>query len=413
MSVNHSKPVSLSYGASGRFSCDIDRERLLAWHSGPKSNARLRDLIKSALRQSLDFPPLQQAVVPGDRIVIALDRQTPQAKTIVSEVWKVLEERSIQPENVHIIQPASLIASRSPDPRGLLPVAVRKLVSWSIHDPTDETGRSYLTTTSTGERVYLASEVVNADFVLPIGPIAFDAVLGYRGTGSVLYPGLATPEDFARSHGQGHRELGPDDERPLRQKIDEIVWMLGVQIAIQVIAGENSGVSAVLTGAVDSVFRCGKQLLNERWLIELDTRPEIVVAAIDCESAGHGWEQLGAALATARNLVAPDGKIIILSGLNAKIGHGMQLIRESESPRDAIKPLRLHSPPDLICATQLATAADWANIYLLSDFDCDVIEDLFIVPLANTREVQRLLDGDETCVLLAGAQHTYGQIRSV
>ena len=178
MSVNYSKPISLNYAASGRFSFDISPERLLAWHPSPKPQDRLSDLIRSALRQPLDFPPLQQAFVPGDRVTLLLDRQTPQAGTIISELWNLLETCSIQPDDVHIIQPASLLAVPRDDPRESLPAAVRDRVSWSIHDPTDESNRSYLATTSTGERVYLASEVVNADFVLPIGPIAFDPVLG-------------------------------------------------------------------------------------------------------------------------------------------------------------------------------------------------------------------------------------------
>ena len=47
---------------------------------------------------------------------------------------------------------------------------------------------AYLATTTKGKSVYLAKELVEADFVLPVGATSYDALLGYRGTNSVLYP---------------------------------------------------------------------------------------------------------------------------------------------------------------------------------------------------------------------------------
>ncbi|MBT4863639.1 MAG: hypothetical protein HON53_00775, partial [Planctomycetaceae bacterium] len=49
--------------------------------------------------------------------------------------------------------------------------------------------------------------------------------------------------------------------------------------------------------------------------------------------------------------------------------------------------------------------------YLLSKLDGDVVEDLFMTPLANGEEASRLLQGDETCLFLPSAQHTFGRVR--
>lgn len=384
---------------------------MLAFHDPTESKLDFESSLRDVLAQPLDFPPLEQAVVPDDRVALAIDRNTPHAATIVAEIWRIIERRSVHPSDVTIIQPASFGGQKLSDPRSELPDGVRQEIAWQIHDPTDERQHMYLaSSSSTGERVYLAKSVVDADLVLPIGMVAFDPVLGYRGTGSVLYPWLSNADAIAKAHGQGHRELTPDNERPLRQVIDEIAWLLGVQLTIQLVAGINGGVSHVLAGMSDSAFKCGKQLLNEEWRVQLDARPEIVIAAIDSNGNGQGWEQLGTALSTARNLVAAGGKIVILSGLNEPPGDGMKIVQAAESARDAMKPLRLETPPDLIPASQLATAVDWANVYLLSELDGDVVEDLFVVPLENEREVERLLQSDENCAILAGAQHTYGQV---
>ena len=49
---------------------------------------------------------------------------------------------------------------------------------------------------------------------------------------------------------------------------------------------------------------------------------------VDRDTAGHGWNQIGAALATARNLVKKGGKIVVLSQLDAELGEGMTLVRD-------------------------------------------------------------------------------------
>jgi nickel-dependent lactate racemase len=284
-------------------------------------------------------------------------------------------------------------------------------VGWKVHDPTDEGACAYLAATTGGERIYLAREVTDADFVLSIGHLAYDSVLGYRGTNSVFFPGLSTSDAFARTLGQGHHELRPDDDRPLRQLIDEVAWLLGTQFSLQVVPAAHAGAARALAGAGDSVYRHGKRLHDKLWMVRLEARPDVVVAAIDVDAAGHGWEQIGATLATARNLVSRGGKIVLLSELAAEPDEGLELVRACDNPRDAIQPLRSQSPRDLVAATQLAGAVDWADVYLLSKLASDLVEELFMVPLETPAEAARLLAGQETCLFLDSAQHTYGEIR--
>jgi hypothetical protein len=110
--------------------------------------------------------------------------------------------------------------------------------------------------------------------------------------------------------------------------------------------------------------------------------------------------------------VARGGKIVILSDLVAELPQGLELIRSSENVRDTIRPLRKQAPPDLVCATQLASAADWAHIYLLSGLADDVVDELFLTPISNETEVRRLLNNDSRCLFLEAAQFVHGTVRA-
>lgn len=403
--------ISLNYGRRGSFSWDVAPGRVVAHHAAPGQCAGFADRVRAALTKPFDFPSLVQVCVPGDRVVVALDRHTPCAAELVSEIWSMLESRGIAAADLQILQPAALDTVPLVDPREGLSEPVRREIKWTVHDPTDPRRMAYLAATARGERIYLARELVDADVVLSVGMIAYDPVLGYRGTNSVFYPGLSNTEAVSRSRGEGHSELGPDDERPLRQIIDEIAWLLGTQFSIQVLPAAGGGAADVIAGAYDRVFRKGKQLLARYWRVEIENRAELVVAAVDADSAGHGWDQIGAALATARSLVTRGGRIVILSELDAEPEIGIELIRKSDSPRAALQPIRKQAPIDMIPATQFASAADWARVYLISRLPGGMVDELFMVPVENDRELARLLQGDDSCVILDSAQHTFGEVR--
>jgi hypothetical protein len=155
--------MSLKYGRGGSVSLEIDSGRIVASPPPPHPSARIAEELEQALSQPLEFPPLEQAVIPGDRVVLALDRYTPQAAALVAGVWEVLKRRQVRAEDVVVLQPAERGGPALADPRAELPDAVRDIVAWKVHDPAAKDACMYLASSSSGERIYLAREVVVTD----------------------------------------------------------------------------------------------------------------------------------------------------------------------------------------------------------------------------------------------------------
>ncbi len=409
MTAANSRTVHLSYGHTATATPEVGVDRVMYELQPPEPCPELAARLDDALQHPLDFPPLKQALVPGDRVCLAIAADTPQVSTVIAGICRVLADCEVRPADVTL-----LIADHSESTdailRSELPDDFREHVRVRSHDPSDERGYGYLASSVSGERIYLARDLLNADVVIAVGSIGYDALMGYRGTSSVFYPGLSSDDAAQRATGQGHRELRPEDVRPLRQLIDEIGWLLGTQFAVQVLPAAGDGVWQVIAGLNESVQRRGSELLDEKWRIRLETRADIVVAAIDATAGGHRWEDVAAALSTARDLVARGGKIILLTELDEPPGEGLQILRQCLDSREAIRPLRERAPDDLLIATRLAEAVDWADVYLLSRLDSDLVEDLFLIPLESTAEVDRLLSGEGTCVFINSAQHTFGQV---
>ncbi|WP_166825154.1 lactate racemase domain-containing protein [Thalassoroseus pseudoceratinae] len=413
MSTTDTHTIVLEYGAESPFRFQIEADRVVAAMPTPESVDDVKASALAVLQQPLDFPPLSQSVIPDDHVVLAVDPATPDAASLVAACWVCLEEAGISAENVLILETETLGDSASPpvDPRRELPEAVRARVQWKRHRPGSADDCAYLATTAAGERIYLAPELVHADAVITIGLLGFDPLLGYRGTNSVFYPGLSTAEAVKKSQGQGHQELRPNDERPLRQLVDEIGWLLGTLFTLQVIPSVTGGVSEVLAGALDSVLREGKKRLDELFRIELDYRAETVVVSIG-KTASDPWQALGAALAVSRNLVGREGKVVLLSSLDQSPQSGVELLQTHDEPLDILPKLQHVNPDDREAATQLAKTLDWAGVYLLSGLPDEVVEELGVMPIGSTDEVERLLAREDQIVFIPAAIHSFGRVRS-
>ncbi len=399
--------IPLTFGRRGAFQIQIPTERLQSRFVAPAAVTPLGETLAHALESPLEYPSLRQAVVAGDRVTLAVDRQTPQAETLILGLWKVLESCGVSAPDVTILVPATLTPGVNPDLRRLLPAGVREQVVLKIHDPLDETSTAYLATTAGGERVYLHKDLLDSDLPILIGGVGFDSVLGFRGGGSALYPGLSNVEAIRKAVGQGHDELAPDDSRPLRQMMDEVSWLLGLQFAVQVVPSVGDGVCAVIAGQIDAAYQKARAVLTESWTLPTRTRAGMVIVAVDHDANGHSWSQLGAALDVARQLVSKEGRIVALTELRSDLTPGMQLLREVRSPRDALKPLRDSQPLDMLAASQIAKALDWAGVSLLSGLPGDLVEDLGMLPLDETEELQRLVETEESIAVVQSAQHVH------
>ncbi|MFM9964400.1 MAG: lactate racemase domain-containing protein [Planctomycetaceae bacterium] len=409
--VAHSRTTqTLRYGDEQVFSMELEPGRLAYRHEPPAAVADFASELRRQLESPLDFPPLEMAVVPDDRVVIALARHTPGAAEIIAAVWSAIERRSVKPKDVTILQPASWDVGKLPDPRASLPSSVQKAMHWTIHDATDKKRERFLANSANGERIYLDCDVVEADFVLPIGGVGFDPLLGFRSAGSAIFPGLSNTDSMAKARGQDHAELRPTDDRPLRQLQDEVAWLLGVQFGIHVLPSRCERPCGVICGALEASTSAARDWLHQHWFVEQPQRCEIVVASISANADGASWEEVGAALQSARNLVQRGGKIVLLTNLAVEPTDGFRYLQQCESPREAMKPLRLEAPPDVIPASRLASAADWATVYLVSGLNPGLVESLCMTPLAPA-EAARLLERGGSCLLLEAAQHTFGYVR--
>ena len=362
----------------GLLEFDAPDDRLVAAFSPPpRPEGDPRERIRRALESPVDYPPLRQVVVPGDRVVVPLDASLPDASAVLAVVAEILGEVGV--ESV-----AAIVDGRRPRSAEIpLPPGVELVV----HDPTERESLAYLSSTTEGRRIYLNRRLADADCVVPVGRIGPDDALGLRGPWSVIDPGLSDAAPALRSL------LAPARDEPaaLGESL-EVSWLLGSQFQVGGIPADT-GLLHVVAGLTSAVRDRGAALLDEAWGFAVDDRADLVIAGLGGPGRPASADDLLDGLRQALRLVRRGGKIALLSRL------GIDTIREA---------LRSTSLPRGDWEKALA----WADVYLTASADADDLDELGLIPLDRPEQAARLAASSPSFLALSQADRARSTARS-
>jgi nickel-dependent lactate racemase len=399
--------VGIAYGRD-RIEVDVGQNQFVDIHQQQPQAPPLADpagAVRAALETPLGFPALRRALTPDDQVAVVLDEHVPLRPELLATVLQYLTEARVAISAITLVCPPE---QRSVEWVGRLPPQFRG-VRVEVHDPTDRRRLSYLATTRKGRRIYLNRRVVDADQLVLLTHRGFDPLLGYSGAEGALYPTLSDAATQKEMASLLSMKVPGEKPWPARQEAAEVAWLLGAPFVVHLIAGTDESITHVLAGLVDTGEEA-LRLLNARWRLAVDKLADLVVAGVGGDPDHHSLADLSDALACATRVVKPQGKIVLLSRAQPVLGPATELLSQAEDPAQALGLLRRHAPPGMASAFQWASAAQRATIYLLSQLPAETAEDLFTVPLEHAGQVQRLLGGAESCLILPDAHKTFASV---
>ena len=394
--------VSVDFGGQS-LELELPDEQLVAAWRPPEGHSRAdsAEIVRAALEAPRDFPPLRQSVVPGDRVTIAFDPSIPEGGLVLEAVAGTLREAGVEPDGLTVLLPRA----SSSDLVSSLPTGTTLVV----HDPDDRTQLAYLATTNEGRRIYLNRSLTDADLVVPVGRVGFDPILGYCGPWSVVFPGLTSREsiDAHRSRlRRGDEARGESAARTNRAESSEVSWLLGTLFHFGVIPGAG-GIAELLAGLESSVSERGIAWLDEHWTFRPESRAELVVAGIGGGEGPSSLESLAEGLATARRLVQHGGKIVVLSHAAGAVGPSLRCLIDAGGAERGLKVLHGHEKDDdFHIASRIAEAVAWADVFLYSGLDRELVEDLSMVSVEKPEQARRLVAQCRSALVVSLADWT-------
>jgi lactate racemase len=391
-----------------RLEFELPEDHVVASWSGPAGLDAPRSLeaLRGVLEQPSDYPALRQIVVPGDRLVIAFDQTIAPAQGVLSALIQTLDEAGVGPSSITVLAPR--------DDRGL-ERALPSGVSLFVNDPNDRGELAYLATTKLGRRIYLNRHLTDADVVVPVARLGYDAVMGYRGPWSLLFPDMSDRETMRAYRSRPPREtvIHPRSEAISNlEESFEVSWLLGSQFHVGLVPAA-SGIMEAVAGRETTVRDTGLEALDRHWQFQAASRADLVVVGIGQAGLPATLEDLAAGLLTATRLVRQGGKIVVLSGVSGSLGPALQGLCGLDDPREATQWLRGHeADDDYLIARHLAQAVAWADVFLYSALPEQIVEDLFLVALESPEQARRLVAKSVACSFVSQAELTCPVIAS-
>lgn len=398
--------LALRYGTDSRLDLELANEALVAYCDAPRGTplVDVDKAVRRALAEPLEFPPLVQAALPGDKVVLALDHGVPQADAIVAQAVESLVGAGVDPHDIVLLR--SRADASTADPLGALPASLREAVVTRVHDPANRESLSYLAAGADARPIYVNRAIHDADVVISIGVLRLAESLGYYGIHSALVPAFSDAASFERYHAPQAAEHSRQNR--LRRDADEVGWLLGVQFTIQVVPAAG-GILHVLAGELDAVRREGSRLCEAAWSFSVPARASLVVATIEGDATQQTWENVGRALAAASHALDDDGAIVICSDLAESPGPGLQRLAGADDLNGAMHQIARGRPADALEAAQLVRSLERGKLYLVSRLEDESVEELGILPL-DPAGVSRVVGRYPSCIVLANAQYAQARL---
>lgn len=400
--------ATLRYGSSSTLSFDFPPGVLVGDCAGPHGSAliQLGEAIAAVLSEPLAFPPLSAAMVPGDRVVLALEPGVPQAPTIVAAIVKYLCEASSAPGGVTVLRTLADADAGAEDPRSQLPEELRELVTLETHNPEHREQLAYLAATpKKGRPIYLNRALCDADVVVSVGCLRCEQAIEYFGVYGGLYPTFSDTRTLQRFRNPEVVDSDAELHARANHEVESVGWLTGTPFTVQVIPGPGDTILDVLAGEAEAVFRAGQELCQEAWSHSVPRRATLVVASISGGPAQQTWDNVGRAIAAALRIVTDDGAIALCTDLVAEPGPAVQNLLRTENRERALRWIRKERPADTVPAVELAEALGRTTVYLLSRLDTSAVEDTGIAPVTDATDIVRLAKRHSSCILLADAQY--------
>jgi|GEM_PF-2220101 len=393
----------------------------LGFHSAATGPDDVVAAARAALAAPLEYPSLTQAVVPGDQVVVVLERGVPHGTEIATAVAEHLVEAGFDPDDITLLQADAAIQTATLPIRTAAAVLTGEAVNAgevgppsqgraagqvrvTTHDPNNRDSLAYLTNTPSGRPIYLNRMLLDADMIIPIGCYRGDLSWSYRGLYGSLYPTFSNDATHARYRNPHMLDTRDEVFAKSQREVDSVGRLAGMQFTVQVLPGPVDEVAEILAGETSAVARRAETWWNSAWRNPRPEPAEVVVVAL-AGPHSRNWSALGRALEMATALVEEGGSILVCSDLEHAPGPAFELLSQVDDRDGAIRQIRKDRPVDGPAALLLAAAQDRARVYLLSRLDSSDIDELGMTPIDEAADVARFCAKRRSCTVVADGRN--------
>lgn len=375
--------VDLPYGKKS-LRCDVP-DRNFAGVLEPHDDSGVADPVgevRRALAEPIESPRLRDLVDADGRVVILasdITRPAP-SRILIPPLLDELKAAGVPDGNIVVmfgigIHRKQTLAER----RMLIGDAVFErieCVDFEIEDCVE------VGVTSRGAHVKISRRVHDADYVIATGNLEFHYFAGYSGGAKALAPGVcgrSTIEDNHRLFVHPDARSGKLSGNPLREELEEIAAMKGVDFMLNVVLNRRNQVIRAFAGDVTGAHRAGAELIDRIYRVDIDDRADVVITTPGGFPKDMNLYQAHKAMENALQALKPGGTL--LTAARCQEGFGQPVFARAFSDGTSIPELADELGRVFVqgrhIASQMARIKLDHEIFLVSDMPPDLRRRLF------------------------------------
>jgi hypothetical protein len=364
------------------------------WELEPSDERECNDLpqaVYDALQNPVDFPPLDSAIVPGDRVAIAVDPRVPSVAEIVLGAAKAIGQTEAGAIDIVLTDEARRETLDS------IRDVVDSDVNVLVHHSFDRDGLRYLAADTAADPIYLNRYLVDADFVLPIVVSPRDETSESQDLTGV-FPRFA--DSASRLRAASNADQQANDTSGL-------AWQLGIHVMVSLMTARNGRVTAVIVG---TPFDAGQRMKElQQKAPEFPETPSLVVVSLDGDGQQQTWGNAARAVSIAARHADTESTIVLWSEIDSP-PTGQLLTLASDSDANArLEPVESGDgfpiwDDTVLIAETIRQVASEHRLLIHSSIDRETIESLGLGVVESADELTRLSESFDSCGVIRAAQ---------
>lgn len=253
--------------------------------------------------------------------------------------------------------------------------------------------------TSRGTPVLVNPVFHRADLRLVVGLIDPHQFVGYTGGVKCAAIGLAGAETIEANHSlllHPQAVVGEIFDNPVRQDIEEVGKLMGVHFVVNVVLDEANRLLKAYSGDPLVVETIGSEFCRTVYEISVKMEYDVVVASCGGYPKDINVYQAQKGLAHVTPLVKKGGDVILLA--ECPDGHGSETFHKTmkkySDPQEVVEgfpkeKFRMGAHKAFLWARSLAKA----KVFMVSDIEPELGQDLMVHPMKNVGEALQKIQG--------------------
>ncbi|MFZ7134548.1 MAG: nickel-dependent lactate racemase [Eubacteriales bacterium] len=348
-------------------------------------------LIEEALNNPIGAPVLSEILSHGDKVVIVtsdITRPVPSDK-IIPSIVKRLNHGGIPDSDITIVFALGSHRKNTID-------EMKKMVGETIYhrircinsevDDVVDMG-----TTSLGTPVKISRTVAEADIRIGVGNIEYHYFAGYSGGAKCIMPGVSTRDAIKNNHRLMTHDkavAGLLEGNPVREDIEEAIEFCKLHYIVNVILDEEKEIICAVAGHYIQAHRIGCTFLDRLYLKPIKEKADIVIVSQGGFPKDINLYQTQKALDNAKHAVKKGGVIILVGSCKEGFGEDEfeKWMVNTKKPAEMIERIQTDFKLGGHKAAAIAQILTYADIYLVSDMDFDLVRKIFFTPYQNVQD---------------------------